>query len=357
MHRFCLLLILIALIPGAPMVAKAELDTTDADHLAEIRRLIDGARANDDGARLAQAKTMLAEIPPSPDGRLLSAVIRQMDHDFAGALEDLDAVLDARPNDPQARLSRAFVNTTLGRHDQARADCRALPIRTGQLVIAACRAWVASLTGRAEPSYQLLNGLVADGGDADPNVRSWVHTILADIASRLGEVDEAEAHWNSALALGPGQIRTLVGYADFLIRAGRPEDAHRLLDDPDLVASDHILFLRAHAAKQAGLDYQEPWSILEERLNEDLLIGETGHTREQGLAMLRIGDDPELALDLAQLNWREQKEPVDARLLLEAALAAGDDDALRTVRSWYEATGLEDQAVQTLLADSARTAF
>jgi hypothetical protein len=45
---------------------------------------------------------------------------------------------------------------------------------------------------------------------------------------------------------------------------------------------------------------------------------------------------------LAKENWLVQKEPADARLLLECARAAGDDATVRLARAWARATRLED---------------
>ena len=44
---------------------------------------------------------------------------------------------------------------------------------------------------------------------------------------------------------------------------------------------------------------------------------------------MHVLEQPEVALPLAQENWLLQKEPWDARLLLEAALATGEPVAAR----------------------------
>jgi len=47
-------------------------------------------------------------------------------------------------------------------------------------------------------------------------------------------------------------------------------------------------------------------------------------------------------------NWRVQREPADARLVLEAALACGDKPAAKQVLDWLKANKLEDRRLQTL---------
>ena len=41
-------------------------------------------------------------------------------------------------------------------------------------------------------------------------------------------------------------------------------------------------------------------------------------------------------------NWRSQREPLDTRLLLRAADAAGDNEPARKVRTWLKEQGQTD---------------
>jgi hypothetical protein len=50
-------------------------------------------------------------------------------------------------------------------------------------------------------------------------------------------------------------------------------------------------------------------------------------------------------LALAQENWKVQREPADARMLLESAKAAGDAEAARRILDTLRAQGLEDVAL------------
>jgi len=54
------------------------------------------------------------------------------------------------------------------------------------------------------------------------------------------------------------------------------------------------------------------------------------------------------ALQLAQQNFAVQKEPADARILLEAALAARLPAAAQPALDWLEASGIESVAMQPL---------
>ena len=60
--------------------------------------------------------------------------------------------------------------------------------------------------------------------------------------------------------------------------------------------------------------------------------------------------DAARALVLAQQNFAVQREPADARVLLEAALAARDAAAAAPVLAWMAASGIESVALQALAA-------
>jgi thioredoxin-like negative regulator of GroEL len=61
--------------------------------------------------------------------------------------------------------------------------------------------------------------------------------------------------------------------------------------------------------------------------------------------------DAETALGLAQANWSVQKEPRDARLLLESVIAANKPDAAQPVLEFLEKNRLEDSRLRSLTAN------
>ena len=62
--------------------------------------------------------------------------------------------------------------------------------------------------------------------------------------------------------------------------------------------------------------------------------GDTTHRAEEARFMLRLRQDPASALRLAQANYAVLREPWDARVLLEAAIAAKDPASAQVVRDW-----------------------
>jgi hypothetical protein len=57
---------------------------------------------------------------------------------------------------------------------------------------------------------------------------------------------------------------------------------------------------------------------------------------------LHLMSDAPRALELARANWLVQREPADARVLLEAALANKDAAAAQVVLAWMRGNTVED---------------
>lgn len=295
---------------------------------AVARRAIEAARENGDPRYLGMAEAALApwwhEAAPPPAARVLRATIRQSQHDFDGALADLDALLRAQPADGQALLTRGTVLAVQGRYDEALRDCAALAGRTSALVVAACRATPASLAGDAGAAYRELTGLLARPG-VESGVRVWALTLAGEIAARGADPAAAETHFSAALALDPRDAYLKAAYADWLLDAGRPTDALAVVREDE---RNDALLLRIALAEQRlparAADFAAHRAALRERFAAARQRGDSLHRREEARFRLAIEGDASGALALALANWDVQREPADRRILVDAAQAAGD---------------------------------
>jgi len=286
------------------------------------RRAVDASRATGDPRYLGQAQAALqpwwsADDPPSP-ALLLRATIKQSLHDFDGALADLDRLLARAPDDAQARLTRATVRSVVGRADEARADCDRLERAVPALVGAACRASADASTWRA------LDAALAADTTSPAGIRTWALTIAGEMAARRGDAVGADARFREALALDPNDAYLAGAYADFLIDAGRHAEAARLLDNR---TRHDALLLRLVIAERQLPERRERYEAdraeLAARFDATRRRGDSVHRREEARYALEVEDDPARALTLARANFAMQKEPADARLLADAARAAG----------------------------------
>ena len=95
--------------------------------------------------------------------------------------------------------------------------------------------------------------------------------------------------------------------------------------------------------------WQRHTDILEARFAAARERGDETHLATEARLKLDLRQQPVEALQLAQRNWAQrQREPQDARLLLEAALAAGQPAAAHEVLDWLARVKLEDRRLAEL---------
>lgn len=317
------------------------------------RRAIAAGRRLGDPRFFGQAQAALApwwsaaNVPPV--ALLLRATLKQSQHDFEGSLADLDRLLAAEPALAQARLTRATVLGVRGRYADARRDCQQLNGHVAPVVVAGCEATPASLSGNAAGAYGALVQVLAQG-DGDPDVREWALTLAAEIAARRGDFTAAERHFQDALALDPDDAYLQGAYADFLLDRARPRELLPLLQN---ATRNDALLLRLVLAEQRLPEARESFSAhrqeLAARFDAARRRGDSMHRREEARFRLAVEHDAQAALILARDNWAVQREPSDLRILIEAARAAGNANALKLAYDWVDATHLEDVAIAALL--------
>jgi Flp pilus assembly protein TadD len=278
----------------------------------------------------------------------LRATIRQHAHDFDLALTDLDAVLNMQPTNAQAWLTKASIYQVQGRYEEARRACRPLFRLAGRHVSLTCLGDIASLTGQATTSRELLTASLTRPG-ISARERLWILTILAELAARTGDTKTAEKYFVEARSLGVKDHYLLGAYADFLLDQGRAPEVVMLLQRE--TRADGLL-LRLTLAEQAlHLSASKDHTAeLAARFAAGRERGTRVHLREEARFTLTLLHDPKTALSLAQVNWEIQKEPWDARLLLETALAVGSQHAARPVIAWLHTNHVEDIRLQQLVA-------
>jgi Tfp pilus assembly protein PilF len=327
--------------------------------LAFAWRAIAAGRAESDPRFLGWAEGALAPWlvapEPPPAARLVRATLRQSRHDFAGALEDLDAVLARDPRSAQAWLTRAVVLWVTGDPAAAERSCRPLLRLAEALTAASCLANAASLSGRAGAAAELLTRALAEARDAPPAARVFALGSLAEIEARLGRSAPAEASFRAALSEAPDDPYLLAAFADFLLDRGRAREVSALLRDR--TGADGLLLRLALAERRSGAPEAETHArLLRARYAAAgaRAPGAPGlHAGEQARFALELDAAPRTALRLARSNFASQREPRDARILLEAALAAGEPEAAAPALLWLERTRLEDVALRRL-AERAR---
>lgn len=322
---------------------------------ADLARLyIELGRSEADPRYYGYAETVLqpwwAEANPPPEVLLLRAILRQHQHEYAAALQDLKQLLRVQPNSSQGWLTLAVVQWVQGDYVAARQSCNALLTQVSTWYGSLCLSQVLSFTGEAERAYALQASLLPNLKQDSIELQQWVATNLAEIAWRMGKLPLAEQHFQQALALKRRDNYLLRVYSDFLLSEQRPLEVLKLLQDK---ASDDALLLRLALASQQAQQTEQTKAYrqqLEARYEATRLRQSSLHRRDEALYLLSFAGDPKQALAFAQANWAEQKEAEDTALLLRAALANQDWVTARKVQVWLRQTKQQDARLAGLLA-------
>jgi hypothetical protein len=334
-------------------VRQAPRDADAAARLAE--HWIDDALAEGDPRYVGYAQAALApwwdEPAPPHAVRVQRAVILQYDHRFDQALADLQAVTVDEPWQVQAWAWQAAIHLVRADYVAAGRACDEMAPLVALLTAAACRAQVDALVGRAEPAARALAQAVQDAGaDTGAAERVWALTRLAEIEERRGDAAAAERAFRAALAMNVRDVYLQAAYADFLLDRGRAAEVLSLLADQSRA---DVLLLRLALAAHAVNDARAArWrDELSARFDAARARGDRTHEKEESRFALALRNDAARALALAQRNYELQREPSDARALLEAALAVGTRaarDAAQPALQWLETNAVESVVLQPL---------
>jgi Tfp pilus assembly protein PilF len=331
---------------------RAKLDAAPQDLNAAISladSYIDYSRQIGDAHYAGYAEAVIgpwlaAGATPSSAVLLTEATILQYRHQFDPARELLQAALKRDARNAQAWLTLATLDMVQGRYETARTDCAQVMNTAGLELGSACLGNVLAYTGQARQSLALLQQTASSAGRVSAAFQAWIDGLIADSAERLGDWPLAEANYRSALKLLPQDNFLLVAYADFLLDRERPGEVLPLLADH---AQSDTAFLRlalAQAALHSPAAPRYAW-MMAARFAALRQRGSDYFGREEARYALQLQHDPQTSLEMAKRNWAVQRAPWDARVLLEAALAAHQPRAADTVVAFIEQTRLEDPVV------------
>ena len=315
------------------------------------RAYVDFGRQLGDAHYAGYAEAVIAPwmkaAQPSAEVLVVQATILQYRHDFSGARRLLKSAVMRDPRNAQAWLTLATLDMVQGEYAAARDDCLQVAKHGGLTLSLACTGNLRSYLGQAQQSIALLGQIESDAASVPASFKSWVEGLLAESYERLGNWAQAEAHYRKALVYSPDDNFLLVAYADFLLDRGRPQEVLSLLKD---YAQSDTAFLRLALAQGAlgGADLPRYTWIMTARFEALTQRGSDYYGREQVRFALQLQHDPERALSLAQRNWEVQRAPWDARVFLEAALAAKKPQSAAPVLVFLQQTKLQDPVIEPL---------
>ncbi|WP_417565252.1 hypothetical protein [Marinobacter sp.] len=314
-----------------------------------LQTLITQARTSGDPRYLGYAQSLIGQWPDNElTERLLvlRATLRQSLHQFDAARADLGRVLSGaadRRQQTQARLTLANLELVQGRYAKARQHCQTLRSVYPGLIAESCQALVSARTGNAEQAYLALKRLVnktTTAGPTNPTGRFWAEGTLGNIAAQTG-LASAPLHWRNVLAENPDDLYIRAQLVDWHLEQGELETVLALTRGYDAV--DTLAVIRAIAMnRMAHPDADALNQQLRQRFAEARWRGTMLHKRDFARFQLDVEQRTGVALEFAMENWQSQREPLDTRLALRAALAANNSDQLQKVVDWLTLNGQRD---------------
>lgn len=289
---------------------------------------------------------------PPVDVLIMRATLRQYRHEFANALQDLEKALERDPQNAQGWAQRAAISMVIARYADARDSCAKLLQLTPEALAVTCVKNVDSLTtGGAMEGKKALEAtlrLLPKAASLPVEQRLWIWTRAAEMADRLGDTSRAESLYREALSFGQSDAYLDAAYGDFLLDQGRPAEVLTLLKDKS--RSDPLLLRLVLAEKVLNSPaFAEHNAALAARFDAARQRGDKLHLGEEARFTLNILGNAPLAVKIALANWADQREPRDARVVLEAATIAHDRAAAAGVISWYRDNQIASPRLRRLI--------
>jgi Tfp pilus assembly protein PilF len=311
------------------------------------------AVARGDPRYIGYAEAVMAPFARSrsPEVLAIRGQLRQARHDFDGALADFAGALEADPQFASAHAWRGAIYLVQANYAAASKECDALLKLDRATLYGGCSGLLLAYSGQMGAGSAALQRALDETDDTGN--RLWLLTRLGEVAAWRGQPDQAEKHYRAALALGLDDGYLLAAWSDFLLDQQRPAEVVKWLAGWE--ASDGLLLrlaLAETALKQPAAKAHV--QALADRFAAAKVRGDTTHRAEEARYLLHLAGDPAAALAVAVANYQVQREPRDARVLLEASIATKDAGAAQPARDWLQSSGFQDAHLRRLGSASAQ---
>lgn len=286
-----------------------------------LGRIADYERA----AEMAEA--LVLEMPNDPEAFLARAEARASLHRFTAALADLDEAERLGLRSGRLGSMRAAIFEATGRYDEALA--LRLPVARTRPDIRSLGA-LASLRaarGEVEEAERLFAEAPLHYRDVSPFPMAWLYFQQGSMWMREGKLERARELFEASQRRLPAYATARGHLGEVEAALGRTERAVALLrplaqssDDPDYAAQLARILSDAAQPEEAA-----SWRAIAATRYDDLVRRHpeafADHAAEFWLA---AGGEPRRALRLAQTNLDVRPTPRAYELVMQAALAVGD---------------------------------
>lgn len=298
-------------------------------------------------AKAALAPWWLATDLPA-EGLFLRGLVKQGFHDFEGGLKDIDSAIAKEPARPEFWSWRFALHLLQADMSAARQDCEEMARLFGPQEAAVYRAILLYRTGQGQAAAEMLQTLVRAPEMQNASSQDWLGFHLGEALRVAGQPQRAITVWDKQLKASPQSHLLRLSLAELLNQQGQFRQAKLIASTPE--PSDALLMqaLLASRGLQDG-EQAKLAALLDARFQSQALRQESLIERPRLVYLIGYGKDPAAGLALSVDNWKLQKEPPDAVLFAQAALAANQPRTAEPVVSWAEKTAYTEPQLKLLI--------
>jgi Tfp pilus assembly protein PilF len=291
-----------------------------------------------------------AELPA--DGYFLRGLIQQGFHDFKAGLADIDRAIALEPRRAEFWSWRFALHLLLADMASARQDTEEMARLFGKEEADVYRAVLLCRTGQPLPAVQMLMQAIRSPSYQDGSSQDWIGFHLGEAHRLAGQPAQAMAVWGERLKASPQSHLLRLSLAELLNQQGQYRQAKAVaMKQADMASLTDALLMQTLLASRGLKDADEARlaSQMDARLRAQALRQEALIERPKLIYQIAYGQDLAAGLALSIENWQLQKEPPDAVLFAQAALALGQAQAASSVVEWAEKSGYSDPQLAPLL--------
>ncbi len=283
------------------------------------------------------------------DAYFLRGLVKQGFHDFGAGLQDIDKAIAREPQRPEFWSWRFALHLLLADMDAARRDSEDMARLFGPQEANVYRAVLLYRSGQPQPAIDLLQGLVGAATFQDASSQEWLGFHLGEALRVAGQPERAIAVWDKQLKASPQSHLLRLSLAELLNQQAQHRQAQKIAATE---APSDALLMQSLLASRGLKDGNEARlaAQLDARFTSQAQRQESLIERPRLVYLIAYGNDPAAGLALSIDNWKLQKEPPDAVLFAQAALALNQPRAAEPVVAWAEQTAYTDPQLKPLIA-------
>ena len=287
------------------------------------------------------------------DGFFMRGLVKQGFHEFDSGLRDINQAISLDPKHAEYWSWRFSLHLMQANMDAAKQDVHEMQKLFGSEEANVYQAVLLYRTGQPLPALKLLDESIRSASHQDAASQIWIGFHLGEAHRVANQPDKALTLWRRLLQAYPQSHLLRLSLADLLNQKTKYKEAKAVATANSLITSNltDALLMQALIASR-GLKATDEASLASQmaaRLQTQSLRQESLIERPRLIYQIAYGRDLASGLALSIDNWRLQKEPSDAVLFLQAALALNQAKSAEPVIRWAVSTKYSDPQLSPLI--------